>query len=50
VADLGAKLGEVEKLGGKTIVPPSEVPGKGRYAVITDPSGAALGLWEVLKR
>lgn len=49
VKNLDAKLGEAEKLGAKTMVPPSDVPGKGRYAVISDPSGAAIGLWEVAK-
>ena len=50
VANLEAKLGEAEKLGGKIMVPPMVVPGKGRYAVITDPSGAAIGLWQVEKK
>jgi uncharacterized protein len=50
VANLDAKLGQAEKLGGKTMVPPTDVPGKGRYAVLTDPSGAAIGLWEMVKK
>ena len=50
VQDLDAKLGEAETLGAKTLAPPMAVPGKGRYAVITDPSGAAIGLWQVEKK
>ena len=50
VAELDAKLDEAEKLGARTLVPPTAVPGKGRYAVITDPTGAAIGLWQVEKK
>jgi predicted enzyme related to lactoylglutathione lyase len=27
-----------------------EVPGAGRFSIITDPNGAMLGLWEPKKR
>ena len=33
---------QAAELGGKLIVPPSDVPGVGRFAVIQDPQGALL--------
>lgn len=41
VEDTVAKCGA---LGGKTLVPPMDVPGVGRMAVIQDPQGATLSL------
>ena len=35
---------QAAELGGKLIVPPSDVPGVGRFAVIQDPQGALLNL------
>ena len=37
-------------LGGKLIVPPSDVPGVGRFAVIQDPQGALLNLMTYERR
>ncbi len=34
------------KLGGKQCVPPTEVPGMGTFAWITDPEGNSVGLWK----
>lgn len=45
VADIGGTLAQIEKLGGKTCVPKTEVPGMGHFAWFTDPEGNALGLW-----
>ena len=38
------------ELGGKLIVPPSDVPGVGRFAVIQDPQGALLNLMTYERR
>ena len=46
VDDLSAYLKKAEALGGKTIVPPQEVPGMGRFAWFADPEGTAVGLWK----
>jgi hypothetical protein len=46
VADLAATLAKAEKLGGATVVPPSDLPGGyGRFAVLSDPDGNSFGLW-----
>lgn len=45
VDDIAATLAKIESLGGKTIVPKTEVPGMGHFAWFADPEGNALGLW-----
>jgi hypothetical protein len=46
VDDLDACLGRAEMLGGKRLVPPTDLPGDfGRFAVFTDPDGNQVGLW-----
>lgn len=46
VDDLDAYLARAESLGGKKIVPPTDLPGDfGRFAVFTDPDGNQVGLW-----
>ena len=44
VQDLAAALAKAEKLGGKTILPPSEVPGGPKLAMFSDPAGNVIGL------
>jgi predicted enzyme related to lactoylglutathione lyase len=44
VNDLQATLDRVEKLGGKTILPPTEVPGGPKLAMFADPAGNVTGL------
>jgi predicted enzyme related to lactoylglutathione lyase len=44
VDDLQATLDRVESLGGKTILPPTEVPGGPKLAMFTDPAGNVTGL------
>ncbi len=44
VDDLQATLNKAEKLGGKTILPPTEVPGGPKLAMFTDPAGNVTGL------
>jgi len=44
VEDLQATLDRVERLGGKTILPPTEVPGGPKLAMFADPAGNVTGL------
>jgi len=44
VDDLDATLKNVEKMGGKTVVPPTEIPGVVTFALFRDPSGNHIGL------
>jgi len=44
VEDLQAALDKAEKLGGKTVQPPMDVPGGPSLAIFTDPSGNRMGL------
>ena len=46
VADVDAAVAKATQLGGKVCAPPFDVPQVGRCAVITDPQGAALGLFK----
>ncbi|HVU64369.1 MAG TPA: VOC family protein [Phycisphaerales bacterium] len=46
VDDIDAKVAQAEKLGGRKIVPRTEVPGIGHFAWITDPEGNMVGLWK----
>jgi predicted enzyme related to lactoylglutathione lyase len=46
VDDLGRYLDRAETLGGKPIVPPTELPGGfGSFAIFADPDGNPVGLW-----
>lgn len=46
VDDLDGFLDKAEKLGGKRLVPPTDLPGDyGRFAIFTDPDGNQVGLW-----
>lgn len=45
VDDVDASAKKAEELGGKICVPPTDLP-VGRFAVITDPAGAAFSLWK----
>jgi uncharacterized protein len=44
VADLDATLKQAEALGGRTIMPPADVPGGPRLAQFADPDGNVIGL------
>ena len=50
VDDVDKTLGAVERLGGKVVAPPMEVPEVGRIAVIQDPQGATLNIVTYVKR
>ena len=43
--DIEAVLAKAETLGGKTLVPKSEIPGIGWFAHFTDPTGNRIGLY-----
>ena len=46
VDDLQASLDRAETLGGKALVPPTDLPdGYGRFAMFADPDGNTIGLW-----
>jgi uncharacterized protein len=45
VEDLRATLDQAERLGGKTILPPTEVPGGPKLALFADPAGNVTGLF-----
>ncbi|HMN42474.1 MAG TPA: VOC family protein [Phycisphaerales bacterium] len=48
VDDLAATIAHAEKLGGRSLVPPTEVPNLGSFAWIGDPEGNTVGLWKPL--
>ena len=44
VNDLNAYLKKAEELGGKTLLPPTEIPGVVTIALFQDPEGNAIGM------
>ncbi|NUQ10849.1 MAG: VOC family protein [Gemmatimonadaceae bacterium] len=44
--DVDATAARAASSGGKVVVPPSDVPGTGRFAVLQDPQGAFLGIYK----
>jgi predicted enzyme related to lactoylglutathione lyase len=44
VDDAAAAAAKAGELGGSVVVPPSEVPGVGRFAILTDPQGVYFGV------
>ena len=46
VDSIEATIDKVKSLGGTVIQPKTEVAEMGWYSVITDPTGAVLGLWQ----
>lgn len=49
VDDLKASTAKARSLGGKVMKDATEVEGMGSFSIITDPTGAMLGLWETKK-
>jgi predicted enzyme related to lactoylglutathione lyase len=47
--DIDATLKKVESLGGKVLLPKTEIPGVGWYAFFADPSGNRLGLYATMR-
>ena len=46
VSDINTSLSQVQKVGGKVLVPASEVPGMGHFAWFADLDNNAIGLWK----
>lgn len=46
VEDVRGMVEKVVALGGRTIAPRTEVPGHGWFALVADPDGNILGLWQ----
>ena len=46
VEDVTVSTKKAVSLGAKVVKEVTEVPGMGWFSVITDPAGAALGLWQ----
>lgn len=44
VDDVDSAVRTAEKLGGKTMLAPRDIPGVGRFAVIQDPQGAVISM------
>ncbi|WOJ89809.1 VOC family protein [Methylocapsa polymorpha] len=46
VEDVGAAAAKAKSLGASVVKDVTEVPNTGSFAIIIDPTGAALGLWQ----
>jgi uncharacterized protein len=44
VADADDTAAKTKQLGGRELVPPTDIPGTGRFAVLQDPQGGSFGL------
>jgi predicted enzyme related to lactoylglutathione lyase len=44
--DIAADLGKAEQLGGKILVPKTEIPNTGWFGIFQDPAGNRLGLFQ----
>jgi uncharacterized protein len=44
--DLDASLQRIQDFGGAVVHPKSDIPGMGQFAIFTDPSGNAIGLYQ----
>jgi predicted enzyme related to lactoylglutathione lyase len=50
VDDTDATAQQAEKLGGKVMMPPRDIPEVGRIAVLVDPQGAAIAIITYAKK
>jgi predicted enzyme related to lactoylglutathione lyase len=46
VDSLETAVAAAEANGGSVLTPPTDVPGQGRFAAVTDSEGNEIGLWE----
>lgn len=46
VADVDASVKKAQSLGGKQLMPPRDIPGQGRFAVLQDPQGAVFAIFK----
>jgi predicted enzyme related to lactoylglutathione lyase len=49
VSDVDAATQKARELGGKILLPPVDIPGFGKAAVLRDPQGAAFGIFDYSK-
>jgi predicted enzyme related to lactoylglutathione lyase len=42
VSDVDATAAKAEELGGKILMPPTDIPNVGRFSVLQDPQGAVI--------
>ena len=47
--DIDASLRQAEELGGKTVIPKTEIPGNGWYGVFEDLTGNNIGLFTAIE-
>lgn len=47
VDDVKASTEKAKSLGGQVMVDMTEIPGMGSFSIISDPTGASLGLWQM---
>ncbi|HEY6000049.1 MAG TPA: VOC family protein [bacterium] len=50
VADVDATVRRVGELGGSTVMPPTDIPGMLRFAVVRDPQGATFSVITYAKK
>ncbi|HBA88060.1 MAG TPA: VOC family protein [Geobacter sp.] len=50
VTDVDLTAAKAEELGGKVLVPPTDIPRVGRFSVIQDPQGAVLSVITYCRR
>ena len=50
VADVASSTKKAKDLGAKVLVDSMAVADMGKFSVITDPTGAALGLWQTTRK
>ena len=50
VADADASAAKVKALGGKVMVPASDIPNTGRFAIVSDPQGAMFAVFTFTPR
>jgi predicted enzyme related to lactoylglutathione lyase len=48
--DIDASLAKIESLGGKTLLPKTEIPQTGWFAFFADPAGNRVGLYTVMSQ
>jgi predicted enzyme related to lactoylglutathione lyase len=46
VDDADASVAKVKELGGKVMVPPTDIPNTGRFAIVNDPQGAMFAVFK----
>ena len=50
VSSVDEYIKKVEGMGGKVVMPKTEIGGMGYYAYVTDSEGNTIGLWENMKK